>query len=70
MSPSKHAASDGRWHGEWQFDSLITSSPMGIQMPEKLNPGPVAARITFFAPISLLFVRQADSSTTSGPGLM
>jgi len=55
LSPSKHAASAGRWHGEWQFDSLITSSPLGIQMPEKLNPGPVAARITFFAPISLLF---------------
>jgi hypothetical protein len=55
VSPSKHAASDGRWNGEWSFESLITSSPIGIQMPEKLNPGPLAARITFFAPISLLF---------------
>ncbi len=28
---------------------------MGVQIPEKLNPGPLAARITFFAPVSLLF---------------
>jgi inner membrane protein involved in colicin E2 resistance len=28
---------------------------MGIRMPEKMNPGPLAARITFFAPVSLLF---------------
>ncbi len=55
VSPSKHASKDGAWNGEWSFESLITSSPMGIQMPEKLNPGPLAARITFFAPVSLLF---------------
>jgi len=55
VSPSVHAATDDGWSGEWSFESLITSSPMGIRMPEKLNPGPLAARITFFAPISLLF---------------
>lgn len=55
VSPSKHAANDGAWSGEWSFESLVTSSPMGVQMPEKLNPGPLAARITFFAPVSLLF---------------
>ena len=55
VSPSKHAASDEGWSGDWSFESLITSSPMGIEMPEKLNPGPLAARITFFAPVSLLF---------------
>lgn len=55
VSPSSHTAKDGRWTGEWAFSSLITSSPIGLQMPEKLNPGPLAARITFFAPISLLF---------------
>jgi len=55
VSPSKHSATGDAWKGEWSFESLITSSPMGIQMPEKLNPGPLAARITFFAPVSLLF---------------
>ncbi|MFW2388768.1 MAG: inner membrane CreD family protein [Polyangiales bacterium] len=55
VSPSRHAAESDAWNGEWSFESLITSSPMGIEMPEKLNPGPLAARITFFAPVSLLF---------------
>ena len=55
VSPSTHAANDDSWNGEWRFESLITSSAMGIQMPQKLNPGPLAARITFFAPVSLLF---------------
>jgi len=55
VSPSEHAVNVDGWSGEWSFESLITSSPMGIQMPEKLNPGPLAARITFFAPVSLLF---------------
>ena len=55
VSPTQHEVTDGRWRGEWVFDSLITSSPIGLEMPEKLNPGPLAARITFFAPVSLLF---------------
>lgn len=55
VSPSSHSADRDRWNGEWRFDSLITSSAMGIRMPEKMNPGPLAARITFFAPVSLLF---------------
>lgn len=55
VSPSAHGSSGDTWQGEWNFDSLITSSSMGVQMPEKLNPGPLAARVTFFAPVSLLF---------------
>lgn len=71
VSPSQHAVNDGRWSGEWAFASLITSSPIGVQMPEKLNPGPLAARITFFAPISLLFFFFVVSmlAITSGPEL-
>ncbi len=55
VSPTSHRAANSTWTGEWKFDSLITSSPIGIRMPERLNPGPLAARITFFAPVSLLF---------------
>src|SRR6185436_1264169 len=28
---------------------------IGMDAPNKLNPGPFAARVTFFAPVSLLF---------------
>ena len=55
LSPSEHSATGGGWHGEWQFDSLISSAPVALALPEQLNPGPLASRITFFAPVSLLF---------------
>ncbi len=55
LSPSEHRAAGGGWHGEWAFDSLISSAPVALSMPEELNPGPLASRITFFAPVSLLF---------------
>jgi hypothetical protein len=55
LSPSQHEARSGGWHGEWRFDSLISSAPVAVKLPEQLNPGPLASRITFFAPVSLLF---------------
>jgi inner membrane protein involved in colicin E2 resistance len=34
---------------------MLTSQDIAVSMPEKINPGPLAARITFFAPVCLLF---------------
>ena len=31
------------------------SAPISLELPQKTNPGPLAARITFFAPVALLF---------------
>jgi hypothetical protein len=55
LSPSRHAATGGGWSGQWRFDSLISSAPIGIELPQKLNPGPLASKMTFFAPVGLLF---------------
>jgi hypothetical protein len=55
LSPSSHTLDGGAWRGEWAFDSLVSSAPIGVELPQKLNPGPLASRITFFAPVSLLF---------------
>jgi hypothetical protein len=55
LSPTTHSSSDGGWQGEWSFKTLVSSAPIGIGLPERLNPGPLAAKITFFAPLSLLF---------------
>ncbi len=55
VSPSSHQVDGDLWRGEWAFDSLVSSAPIAIELPKKLNPGPIAARITFFAPVSLLF---------------
>lgn len=55
LSPSLHQRVASGWHGEWRFSSLVASQPIGIAMPQKLNPGPLASKITFFAPVGLLF---------------
>lgn len=39
----------------WKFTKRITGNHIGIVMPERVNPGPMAERMTFFAPVSLLF---------------
>ena len=39
----------------WQFDKTVTGKNIGLIVPKETNPGEIAARISFFAPISLLF---------------
>ena len=39
----------------WNTTDLITTQDVGVIIPEKLNPGPLTSRITFFAPVCLLF---------------
>jgi hypothetical protein len=39
----------------WRFESLVTGQRIGVDPPDRLNPGPFAARVTFFAPVALLF---------------
>ncbi|MHB9004286.1 MAG: inner membrane CreD family protein [Coriobacteriia bacterium] len=55
VSPiSKERSGDGR-DLTWSYESLVSGRPIGLVMPKPLNPGPVASRISFFAPVSLLF---------------
>ena len=39
----------------WNYSNLLSGYSFGINMPEKINPGEMAAKISFFAPVSLLF---------------
>jgi hypothetical protein len=39
----------------WNTPDLITSQDIAVVIPEKLNPGPLTSRITYFAPVCLLF---------------
>jgi hypothetical protein len=55
LSPTKRAERDGGADLSWRFDSLITGQRLGMDPPDRINPGPLAARITFFAPVGLLF---------------
>lgn len=55
ISPTRHAVDGGHWRGTWQFESLVANQPIGVELPTRINPGPLATRITFFAPVGLLF---------------
>ena len=55
MSPASIVRSGPGATLDWKFASLVTGQAIGIDLPGKANPGPLAARITFFAPVSLLF---------------
>jgi hypothetical protein len=55
VSPTaKEKTADG-WKLTWQYKNLVMGLQIGVEMPKKLNPGPIASRISFFAPVSLLF---------------
>jgi hypothetical protein len=55
VSPTGRARRPAGWELTWRFASLVTGQRIGMDLPDRLNPGPLAARITFFAPVSLLF---------------
>ena len=55
MSPTARQRTGEGWELTWRFDSLLTAQRIGMDLPNRLNPGPLAARITYFAPVSLLF---------------
>ena len=55
MSPILVEESDKGMALTWTATDLITKEDIGIIIPEKLNPGPLTSRITFFAPVCLLF---------------
>ncbi|MBS3734965.1 MAG: inner membrane CreD family protein [Phycisphaerae bacterium] len=55
-SPSRPAQSaDGGMRATWHYDNALTRQPMGVSMPQRTNAGPIVARMSFFAPVSLLF---------------
>ena len=55
VSPGgKQRTADG-WRLPWNFTNLVTGQKIGMDLPNRTNPGPLASRITFFAPVSLLF---------------
>ena len=56
-SPTPHPAQDiaGGKRAEWKFENRSTRQEIGIEMPARANAGPMAARMAFFAPVSLFF---------------
>jgi inner membrane protein involved in colicin E2 resistance len=55
LSPTeKHAVGSG-WELHWDYQNLVSGYDIALAMPEKLQPGPLAGEISYFAPVSLLF---------------
>ncbi|MCK9590303.1 MAG: hypothetical protein M0Q93_13210, partial [Terrimicrobiaceae bacterium] len=54
-SPTERKRSGRGWDLVWSYPDEIGARPVSMDMPKVLNPGPVASRIAFFAPVSLVF---------------
>jgi len=55
LSPSQKQETADGWNLSWDFTNLVSGYQIAMVMPEKLQPGPLAGRISFFAPVSLFF---------------
>jgi len=55
VSPTDIATNAGGTTMIWEYVNLVSGRPITLTMPKPMNPGPLAARISIFAPISLLF---------------
>ena len=55
LSPTaKQPTADG-WKLTWRYSDLVSGFQIGMEMPGKLQPGPLAGQVSFFAPVSLFF---------------
>jgi len=55
LLPVTEEPSGKGWRLQWQYATLVTENGIGMVVPYPLQPGPLAQRITFWAPVALLF---------------
>lgn len=55
LSPSKKDKPGNGWELTWAYTNMLSGYQIAMVMPEKLQPGPLAGRISLFAPVSLFF---------------
>ena len=55
LSPTAKTRTRDGWHLTWRYNNLVTGYGIGMLLPQKIQPGPLVGRISFFAPVSLLF---------------
>ena len=55
LSPSEKRETGNGWDLTWSYKNLVSGYQIAMVMPEKLQPGPLAGKISFFAPVSLFF---------------
>jgi len=55
MSPTAERRTLQGWELEWKYQNLVSGYNIALVLPKKLQPGPLAGRISYFAPVSLFF---------------
>src|SRR5437660_5662078 len=55
LLPSRKTETSNGWELDWNYKNLVSGYQIAITMPEKLQPGPLAGRISLFAPVLLFF---------------
>jgi len=55
LSPTSKLLIPGGWELTWQYSNLVSGFQIGMTMPQKLQPGPLAGEISYAAPVSLFF---------------
>ena len=55
LSPTAKLLIPGGWELTWEYSNLVSGFEIGMTMPEKLQPGPLAGEISYAAPVSLFF---------------
>jgi inner membrane protein involved in colicin E2 resistance len=55
LSPTSKQRTANGWDLTWHYSDLISGFQIGMTMPEKLQPGPLAGEISYAAPVSLFF---------------
>ena len=69
VSPGARERVGDGWRLQWDYESVVSGQRIGLTMPTPLNPGPLVSRITFFAPVSLLFFFAALVLLTATSGV-
>lgn len=54
-SDKREPTGNGGWLLNWDYSDVIGARAIGMDMPKLLDAGPIASRIAFYAPVSLLF---------------
>jgi hypothetical protein len=57
------------WRLQWTYRTLVTANAIGMVIPYPPQPGPLAERITFWAPVALLFYFFVMLLTTTLRGI-
>lgn len=55
LSPTEKRQYGNGWELQWNYENLVSGFDIALKMPQKLQPGPLAGRISYFAPVSLFF---------------